>query len=59
VEFKMADPAIQNELLWTATKDAQTILSLDSQLVSDRGRALRILLYLFRKDQELQTLKAG
>ena len=59
VEFKMADPTIQNELLWTATKDAQTILSLDPKLESPRGQALRILLYLFRKDTELQTLKAG
>lgn len=59
VEFKMADPTIQNELLWTATKDAQTILSLDPNLTSPRGQALRTLLYLFRKDTELQTLKAG
>ena len=59
VEFKMADPTIQNDLLWTATKDAQTILSLDPNLTSPRGQALRILLYLFRKDTELQTLKAG
>ena len=57
--FRMADPTVQNELLWTATKDAQTILSLDPDLVSPRGQALRILLYLFRKDAELQTLKAG
>ena len=59
ISFKMADPAIQNDLLWTATKDAQTILSLDSTLTGPRGQALRILLYLFQKDTELQTLKAG
>ncbi|MBR6412421.1 MAG: ATP-dependent DNA helicase RecG [Alphaproteobacteria bacterium] len=59
IEFKMADPTVQNELLWVATKDAQTILSLDPNLVSERGKALRVLLYLFQKDQELQTLKAG
>lgn len=58
-EFRMADPSVQNDLLWTATKDAQTILSLDPDLLSPRGQALRILLYLFRKDLELQTLKAG
>ncbi|MBQ7413079.1 MAG: ATP-dependent DNA helicase RecG [Alphaproteobacteria bacterium] len=59
LSFKMADPTIQNDLLWTATKDAQTVLSLDPTLTSPRGQALRILLYLFRKDTELQTLKAG
>ena len=58
-EFKMADLSIQNDLLWTATKDAQTILSLDPNLTSPRGQALRLLLYLFQKDLELQTLKAG
>ncbi|MDY6407694.1 MAG: ATP-dependent DNA helicase RecG [Pseudomonadota bacterium] len=59
IEFKMADPTLQNELLWVATKDAQTILSRDPELQSERGKALRVLLYLFRKDQELQTVKAG
>ena len=58
-EFHLVDPSVQNDLLWTATKDAQTILSLDPTLTSPRGEALRLLLYLFRKDSELQTLKAG
>ena len=57
--FRMADPSIQNDLLVTATHDAQTVLSLDPDLESPRGQALRLLLYLFRKDCELQTLKAG
>ena len=57
--FRMADPSIQNDLLITATHDAQTVLSLDPDLESPRGQALRLLLYLFRKDCELQTLKAG
>jgi ATP-dependent DNA helicase RecG len=59
LEFRMVDPSVQNDLLWTATKDAQTVLSLDPTLTSPRGEALRLLLYLFRKDSELQTLKAG
>ncbi len=58
-DFKMADMSVQGDLLWTATKDAQTILSLDPNLQSPRGQALRILLYLFRKDAEIHTLKAG
>ena len=59
ITFRMADPSIQSDLLATATKDAQTVLSLDPDLLSPRGQALRLLLYLFRKDCELQTLKAG
>ena len=59
ITFRMADPSIQGDLLTTATKDAQTVLSLDPDLLSPRGQALRLLLYLFRKDCELQTLKAG
>ena len=58
-EFRMADPAMATDLIWTATKDAQTVLSLDPGLTSPRGQALRLLLYLFQKDLELQTLKAG
>ena len=57
--FRMADPSVQNDLLITATKDAQTVLSLDPDLKSPRGQALRLLLYLFRKDMELETMKAG
>jgi ATP-dependent DNA helicase RecG len=34
-------------------------LSLDPKLESPRGQALRTLLYLFQKDTEIQTLKAG
>ncbi len=58
-EFKMADPAVQGDLLLTATQDARTILSLDPHLTGPRGQALRLLLYLFHKETELQTLKAG
>jgi len=58
-EFKMADPTLQGDLLLTATQDARTILSLDPHLTGPRGQALRLLLYLFHKESELQTLKAG
>jgi ATP-dependent DNA helicase RecG len=58
-DFRMSDMQTAGDLLWTATKDAQTILSLDPKLESPRGKALRLLLYLFQKDTEIQTLKAG
>ncbi len=57
--FHLASEDVASRLLWTATKDAQVILALDPDLISERGRALRILLYLFRKDREVNTLKAG
>lgn len=57
--FKMADLMAHGDLLWTATQDARTILSLDPRLESPRGQALRLLLYLFQKDAEIATLKAG
>lgn len=58
-DFRMSDMQTAGDLLWIATKDAQTVLSLDPKLESQRGQALRILLYLFQKDTEIQTLKAG
>lgn len=58
-QFKMADLTIHYDLLQIAHHDAQTILTLDPDLTSARGQALRILLYLFQKDSEVATLKAG
>ncbi len=57
--FKMADLTIHYHLLATAAQDAKTILTLDPNLQSERGKALRILLYLFQKETEILTLKAG
>ncbi len=58
-QFKMADLSVHQHLLKTAAQDAKTILSIDPYLESERGKALRILLYLFQKDSEILTLKAG
>ncbi len=57
--FKMADLQIHYHLLTTAAQDAKTILTLDPNLQTERGKALRILLYLFQKETEILTLKAG
>lgn len=57
--FKMADLQVHYHLLTTAAQDAKTILTLDPNLQSERGKALRILLYLFQKETEILTLKAG
>ncbi len=58
-EFQMADLSVHKDLLYTASQDAKSILILDPLLRTPRGRALRILLYLFQKDSVVNTLKAG
>ena len=58
-EFKLADMTVHKNLLLTANKDARMILELDPQLTSNRGMALRILLYLFERDDAVKTYLAG
>ena len=55
----MADLSVHHQLLKTATQDAKMILTMDKNLTSERGQALRTLLYLFQKETEIRTLKAG
>ncbi len=58
-EFKIADMTVHQNLLLTANKDAKMILELDPDLKKPRGEALRILLYLFEKDDAIRTYIAG
>jgi ATP-dependent DNA helicase RecG len=58
-EFKLADLNAQTELLETARDDAALIIARDAELVSPRGRALRVLLYLFERDVAVRFLEAG
>ncbi len=58
-EFKIADMNVHKNLLLTANKDAQMILQLDPNLESDRGKALRVLLYLFERDDAVKTYISG
>ena len=39
--------------------DARLILSRDPELQSERGEALRLLLYLFGRDEAVRLLRAG
>lgn len=57
--FQMADLEKDRDLLLTAAKDAGLICSQDPELASDRGQALKNLLYLFQKDAGIRALKAG
>jgi ATP-dependent DNA helicase RecG len=58
-ELRLADLALHEELVAVAHDDARLILERDPQLASPRGEALRLLLYLFRRDEAVQYLRAG
>jgi len=47
------------DLIPVARDDAKLALEQDPELVSERGRALRILLYLFERDAVVRTLRSG
>ncbi len=59
LEFHLADIAVHGELLAAACDDAALILSRDPDLKSDRGVALRVLLYLFGRDEAVKYLRTG
>ncbi|WP_026986223.1 ATP-dependent DNA helicase RecG [Fodinicurvata fenggangensis] len=58
-EFRLADPAAHADLLMAARDDASLILQRDPQLESERGKALRVLLYLFERDSAVRYLRSG
>jgi len=58
-EFRIADPSAHAELLAVAHDDARLILSRDPDLRSPRGENLRVLLYLFGRDEAVRYLRTG
>ena len=58
-QFRVADLAAHGDLLAVAHDDARLILARDPNLVSDRGKALRVLLYLFARDSAVRYLRSG
>ena len=58
-DMRLADLAAHGELLQAARDDARLIVDRDPDLKSERGIALRALLYLFRRDDAVRTLRAG
>ena len=58
-EFRLADPGAHGDLLAVAHDDAKLILARDPDLKSPRGEALRVLLYLFGRDEAVRYLRAG
>lgn len=57
--FKIADLSTDAALLKMAHDDAKVILNQDPELTSDRGNALRTLLYLFEKDAAVRLFRSG
>ena len=58
-EFRLADLSAHADLLATARDDANLIVATDPELKSARGEALRVLLYLFERDEAVRLLRAG
>jgi ATP-dependent DNA helicase RecG len=57
--FRIADPIAHTDLLLAARDDSQLILARDPELKTPRGQALRVLLYLFERDQAISFLRSG
>ena len=57
--FRVADLARDAGLMELARDDARLVTHTDPGLASDRGQALRTLLYLMERDLSVQLLKSG
>lgn len=57
--FRLADLGAHADLLSVAREDATLILEKDPKLQSERGMALRTLLYLFERDAAIKNLRSG
>lgn len=58
-DFRLAEPAVDADLIMAARDDARLIVERDPALTSPRGQALRLLLYLFERDAAVRLLRAG
>ena len=58
-QFRMADLAVHADLIAVARDDAHIILQRDPDLTSERGKALKTLLYLFERDAVVKTALSG
>ncbi|WP_417840270.1 ATP-dependent DNA helicase RecG [Terasakiella sp.] len=58
-EFKLAQLPAHEDLLAAARDDVKLILEKDPELQTERGQALRTLLYLFEEDASVGYLRSG
>jgi ATP-dependent DNA helicase RecG len=57
--FRIARIEVHRDLIQAARDDAALVLARDPGLTSERGEALRHLLYLFERDEAIGLLRAG
>ncbi|SMF69081.1 ATP-dependent DNA helicase RecG [Xaviernesmea oryzae] len=57
--FRIASLEAHADLLEIARKDAAYLLERDPELTGERGRNMRVLLYLHRRDEAIRFLRAG
>ena len=57
--FRIAQSAVHRDLMVAARDDAALVLARDPGLKSERGQALRVLLYLFERDESARLIGAG
>ncbi len=57
--FRIARLDVHGALIEAARDDAQLMLQRDAQLATERGKALRHLLYFFERDEAIRMLRAG
>jgi ATP-dependent DNA helicase RecG len=57
--FRVARLDVHGKFLGPARDDAALVLARDPTLTSQRGEALRALLYLFEKDEAVRLIRAG
>ena len=58
-ELRLADLQTHADLLAAARDDAALLLNKDPDLTSERGQAVRTLLYLFERDAAVRNLRSG
>ena len=58
-DFRIADAFAHGDLLLAARDDAKMIVEKDPSLSSERGAALRTLLYLFSRDDAVKLIRSG
>ncbi len=57
--FRIARAEVHGKYLGAARDDAALVLTRDPALQTERGEALRHLLYLFEKDEAIRLIRAG
>jgi len=57
--FRVARIEVHGKLIGAARDDASLVLTRDPTLASERGQALRHLLYLFERDEAIRLIRAG